>query len=447
MKLIEPRTLKGFKDYLPSEQIARSRMIKKIIAAYELYGFEPLETPALEYEDILAGKYGDEGEQLMYRFRDNGERDVAMRYDLTIPLARVVAQHGADLPRPFKRYQVAPVWRGENTQKGRLREFMQCDADIVGAEVGIADAECIALAESALLALGLKKFVIKVNNRKILNAIMRTAGVPEEKIIDAIRIIDKIEKIGAQGVSAELQEKLGMTVNEAEGLIRLSSTKAPDVGALKTFMSKYILRDPQGTEGFTELNAVFSALEHLGVKHAEIDLSLARGLDYYTSTVYEVVLTHAPDAKRFGSIAAGGRYDRLINLFTGKDMPAVGVSIGLDRLFAGMQEMELASEEGIAKVLILNFDEKYDADYLGLLHELRSAGIPSEMYYAAKSGKADFKKQYAYAESKSIPYAVLVGEDEAKAGTATIRNLATRKQEVIKRGAVVSYFAEALQKK
>jgi histidyl-tRNA synthetase len=204
MKLIEPRTLKGFRDYLPKEQIARSRMIREIVGVFELFGFEPLETPALEYQDVLAGKYGDEGEQLMYRFKDNGQRDVAMRYDLTVPLARVAAQHTAKLSRPFKRYQVAPVWRAENTQKGRFREFVQCDADIIGAPAGLADAECVAIAEQVMLRLGLKKFVIKVNNRKLLNAIMRSAGVAENKIIDAIRIVDKIEKVGAKGVSEEL---------------------------------------------------------------------------------------------------------------------------------------------------------------------------------------------------------------------------------------------------
>jgi len=249
MKLIEPRNLKGFRDYLPSEQIARARMMEKIKKVFELFGFEPLETPVLEYEDVLAGKYGEEGEKLMYRFRDQGDREVAMRYDLTVPLARVVAQYQNDLPRPFKRYQIAPVWRAENTQKGRYREFYQCDVDVVGAELGLPDAECIAIVEQSLRALGIKKFKVKVNNRKILNAIMMTAGVPPERIIEGIRAIDKIEKVGAKAVAEELEGKLGMTKNEAEGLIRLASTKVPDVGTLKTFMSKYILRQPQGQDG------------------------------------------------------------------------------------------------------------------------------------------------------------------------------------------------------
>jgi histidyl-tRNA synthetase len=440
MKLIEPRTLKGFRDYLPKEQIARSRMIREIIGVFELFGFEPIETPALEYQDVLAGKYGDEGEQLMYRFKDNGQRDVAMRYDLTVPLARVVAQHGAKLPKPFKRYQTAAVWRAENTQKGRYREFVQCDADIIGAPVGIADAECIAIAEQVMLKLGLKKFVIKVNNRKLLNAIMRTAQIPDHRIVDAIRIIDKIEKVGAQGVAQELQSSLGLTMNHAEGLIRLASTKAPDVGALKTFMSKYILRDAQGTEGFKELNETFHALHEMGVTHAEIDLSLARGLDYYTGTVYETVITESIESKNFGSVAGGGRFDKLIHLFTGKDMPGVGISIGLDRLFAAMEQLEMLGEQPISQVLVLNLDEKLQAIYLQTLSEIHKAGINAEIYYQP----ADFKKQYAYAESKAIPFAVVIGEKEAKEGLAAIRNLKSRKQTEVKKSKIVSELRKNL---
>lgn len=429
MKLIEPRTLKGFRDYLPSEQIARSRMIEKIKKVFELYGFEPLETPSIEYEDVLAGKYGDEGEKLMYRFQDQGGRDVALRYDLTVPLSRVVAQYQNELPKPFKRYQVSPVWRAENTQKGRYREFYQCDVDAVGASVGISDAECIAVIETVLKELGLKKFVIKVNNRKILNAIMLTAKVPPEKIIDGIRAIDKIEKIGAKAVAEELEEKIGMKKNEAEGLIRLASTKVPDVGALKTFINKYILREPQGQEGFEELNKVFAALKELSVKNVEIDLSLARGLDYYTSTIMETVITENMEVRRFGSVASGGRYDKLLHLFTGKDIPAVGISIGIDRLFSAMESLGLVQSSGIVKVLVLNIDEKLENENLNLLEELRAAGINSEMYY----NKADIKKQFAYAESKHIPYALILGSDEKQKGVVILRNLIAREQREISR--------------
>lgn len=428
MKLIEPRTLKGFRDYLPKDQIARSKMLETIRQVFERFGFEPLETPTLEYEDILAGKYGEEGENLMYRFKDNGDRDVAMRYDLTVPLARVVAQYQNELPRPFKRYQIAPVWRGENTQKGRYREFYQCDADVVGAKVGIADAECIAMVEEILLALGIKKFKIKVSNRGLLNAIMLTAKVPPTKIVDAIRAIDKIEKIGAKAVAKELEEKIGMGGHEAEGLIRLASTKVPDVGALKTFMNKYILKEPQGQKAFEEMNNVFNALHVMGVKNVEIDLSLARGLDYYTSTIFEAVILQDTESRRFGSVAGGGRYDKLINLFAGKDTPAVGVSIGVDRLFFAMEELGLNKKQNISQVLVLNMGQEYEEKYLEFVSELREEGINAEVFYEP----VDMKKQFTYAEAKSIPFAVLFGEKEAKKKEIAIRNLKTRKQSLIK---------------
>jgi histidyl-tRNA synthetase len=429
MKLIEPRTLKGFRDYLPREQITRARFIETIKKVFERFGFEPLETPVLEYEDVLTGKYGEEGETLMYRFQDHGKRHVAMRYDLTVPLARVAAQYQNDLPRPFKRYQVAPVWRADNTQKGRYREFYQCDADIVGADVGLADAECIAVIEQVLLELGIKRFTIKVSNRKLLNAIMLTAKIPASKIQSAIRSIDKLEKVGAKAVAKELVDNIGIAEHEAEAVIRLASTKVPDVGALKTFANKHILKEKVGKEGFDELNKVFEALHELGVKHAEIDLSLARGLDYYTSTIFEAVITESTESRRFGSVTGGGRYDRMLSLFTGKDMPAVGLSVGLDRLFAAMEEMGLIEHLNVVQVLVLNMDKNLEADYLKIVTGLRKAGINSEVYYE----KADFKKQFTYAEKKSIPYAVIYGEDEHKKGVVVLRNLLTRKQETFSR--------------
>ncbi len=428
MKLIEPRNLKGFRDYLPKDQIVRARMLEKIKIVFERFGFEPLETPVLEYQDILGGKYGEEGEMLMYRFKDNGDRDVAMRYDLTVPLARVVAQYQNELPRPFKRYQIAPVWRAENTQRGRYREFYQCDADVAGTAVGIADAECIAMMEQIILGFGIKKFKIQVSNRKILNAIMLTANVPADKIAVAIRAIDKIDKIGAKAVSAELQEKIKMSVNEAEGLIRLASTRVPDIGALKTFMSKYILKQPQGQEGFDELNKVFIALKEMGVKNVEIDLSLARGLDYYTSTIFEAKITEKSKEGSFSSVAGGGRYDKLINLFTGKDVPSVGVSVGIDRLFSAMQELGLQEEQNVVDVLVLNIEPSLEQSYLKIVTELRAKGFNSEVYYQS----VDMKKQFAYAEAKSIPFAIIFGENESKSGEVTIRNLKTRKQVVVK---------------
>jgi len=441
MKLIEPRNLKGFRDYLPKDQIPRSKILSKIKGVFERFGFEPLETPALEYADILAGKYGTEGEKLMYRFKDNGQRDVAMRYDLTVPLARVAAQYQNELPKPFKRYQIAPVWRAENTQKGRYREFYQCDVDVVGSAVGISDAECVAMVEEIFLELGIKKFVVKINNRKILNAIMLTAGVAEDKILDAIRAVDKLEKVGFKEVTSELKEKAGLNSKQAEQLIRLASTKVSNISALKTFVEENLLKQPQATQGLEELSSVFAALKALGVKNAVIDLSLARGLDYYTSTIFETIITETEDSKKYGSVAGGGRYDQLIKLFTGKDIPAVGISIGIDRLFAAMQDLGLIKNKGIVSVLILNLEESLQTEYLKMLKTLRKAGINAELFYSL----ADIKKQFAFAEAKSIPYGILLGLDEAKKQAVTLRNLETRKQRTIKQKSLLKELQKLLK--
>lgn len=441
MKLIEPRNLKGFRDYLPKDQIPRSMIFSKIKGVFERFGFEPLETPVLEYADILAGKYGVEGEKLMYRFKDNGARDVAMRYDLTVPLARVAAQYQNELPKPFKRYQIAPVWRAENTQKGRYREFYQCDVDVVGSEVGIADAECVAMVEEIFLELGIKKFVVKINNRKILNAIMLSAGVAEGKILDAIRAVDKLEKIGVKEVTSELKEKAGLNSKQAEQLITLASAKVTNINALKTFVQENLSGQPQATQGLKELSSVFTALKAFGVKNAVIDLSLARGLDYYTSTIFETIITETEDSKKYGSVAGGGRYDQLIKLFTGKDIPAVGISIGIDRLFAAMQDLALIKNKGIVSVLILNIEESLQTEYLKMLNTLRKAGINAELYYSP----ADIKKQFAFAEAKSIAYGILLGLDEAKKQSVTLRNLKTRKQRTIKQKTLLKELQKLLK--
>ena len=350
----------------------------------------------------------------MYRFRDHGDRAVAMRYDLTVPLARVVAQYGNDLPRPFKRYQVAPVWRAENTQRGRYREFVQFDADIVGAEVGVPDAECIALVEQVMLGFGLKDFVVKVNNRKILNGIVEAAGVAREHVVDAIRAVDKLEKIGKEAVAEELERTAG---TGGKKLLALLSSGEKEIRALQS---------AQVAQGFAELDAVFDALKIFGVTHAEVDFTLARGLDYYTSTVFETVIT---GAEQYGSVSGGGRYDGLVHMFTGKDVPAVGMSVGFDRLLPALQELGLLADGRVTDVLILNMGKEFEVDCLAILKELRAAGVNAEAVY----GASDMKKQFRYAEQKRIPFAILYGGDERASGGVTIRNLATREQESVAR--------------
>jgi len=396
-KNIEPRTLKGFRDFLPEEQIARQKMVESIRASYELFGFSPIETPTLEYSDILTGKYGDEGDKLMYRFKDNGDRDVALRYDLTIPLARVVAQYG-DIKKPFKRYQIANVFRADNPQKGRYREFCQCDADIVGSESINADAEILALVGFTLEKLGVKDFEIRVNDRRLLDSFFDEQKIPPEKKVSVLRIIDKLEKIGADVVGKEITE-LGV-----------------DKKIVKMITEKKL---PAGSE----LEKIVSAAKNLNPKAKIVfDFSIARGLDYYTGMVFEVKLTNAPE---FGSILSGGRYDNLIGTFANKSIPAVGMSVGVDRLFAALQELKLVPEiKTVTKVLVANFDENLGAKYSQIANILRESGISTEVLYEF----SDLKKNLKYASDRNIPFVVIVGSKEAASGKVTLKNMKTGEQ-------------------
>src|SRR3989344_412818 len=282
------QTLKGFRDFLPGQALAREEVFKKIRAVFQKYGFLPLETPVLEYKEILSGKYGEESEKLMYQFKDRGERDVAMRYDLTVPLARVVAQYQNDLAMPFKRYQIAPVWRADNTQKGRYREFYQCDVDVVGSSSIIADAEVIACLAESLKSLGISELVVRVNNRKLLNAILKSSGIPKNKTVDAIRVIDKLEKIGEEKVREELA-LLGINTKQREDLFNILNSGFEDAKDIETKLQDY--------EGAGELAELVEILLEWGIKDYRVDLTLARGLDYYTGTIFEFIL---PDASEFG---------------------------------------------------------------------------------------------------------------------------------------------------
>ncbi|TSA45441.1 histidine--tRNA ligase [bacterium] len=406
------QTLKGFRDFLPEEAAARQKVLGKIRNVFERYGFLPMETPALEYKEVLTGKYGEEGDQLMYKFVDNGGREVAMRYDLTVPLARVVAQYQNELPMPLKRYQIAPVWRADRPQKGRFREFIQCDVDTVGSSSILADAEIISCINQALLELGLVDVIIRVNNRKVLDGLVKSAGIPGEKTVSAIRVLDKLEKIGEDGVRGELAA-IGIQTKQADGLLQ---------------QVKQGLEDPQDiakklsdVEGAGELAELVEYLLDMGVKNYEIDLTLARGMDYYTGTIFEFVL---PDARQFGSVAGGGRYDNLIGMFAGKEIPAVGCSIGIDRLLQALQELELIKYDDIFDVLVCNLDENLTEKYLKVVQGLRNSGIKTDFYY--ESAKLD--KQLKYADKKNINFAVIIGTDEDKSGEATVKNMKTGEQ-------------------
>ncbi len=390
---IEPRLLKGFRDYSPTEQLARQQMFGKIQSVFERFGFLPLSTPVLEYAEILMGKYGED-EKLVYQFKDKGDRDVAMRYDLTVPLARYVAQNQGQIIFPFKRYQIAPVWRADNPQKGRLREFFQCDIDAVGTDSVLADIEVIACLCKALEAVGVANYRVRLNDRSIFATFSPVT----------IRAIDKIDKIGLDGVVAEMQAG---QVSEAE-IARAKELVQGKVTApenILTILSDLTQFDLQG--------------------QVEFDPSIARGLDYYTGVVFEIFLVDKPE---FGSICSGGRYDNLVNQFSNQDLPSVGGSIGIDRLLQALEEMGLLKTSQPIRALILNQSKVLEKEYLKLATTLRANGVNVEIYYA---NTAKLDKQFKYAEGKGIPLAIIMGEEEAKNGTVQLKDLAKREQQEV----------------
>lgn len=378
---MKTQTLKGFRDFLPKEARKRQFVLDTLRKVFESYGFEPLETPALEYEEVLLGKYGDEGDKLMYRFEDNGKRRVALRYDQTVPLARVVAQYGNDLPLPFKRYQIQNVWRAENTQKGRYREFLQVDIDTVGSSSPLSDAEIIQVAYRSLKQLGFKEFKIYVNDRTIFS------GISNEKI----REVDKINK----EINDEARNRL------VENFIAKNPQMKKVINAKKT----------------DRITKVFSALESMGISGPEIEFMpiLARGLDYYTGIIFEIEIKNFP----IGSLAGGGRYDNLIGMFAGKDIPAVGFAFGFDRLIEAMDELNLFNGKNLGgvKILVTNTSDKAPK----IAEELRNQNINAELYVDEK----DIDKQLRYADRKGIPY-VLIVDDKL-----TLKNMKTGEQKEV----------------
>ncbi|MBI3952735.1 MAG: histidine--tRNA ligase [Candidatus Doudnabacteria bacterium] len=388
--------LKGFRDYLPQEQMARKKIISKVSEVFERFGFAPLDTPAMEYYDLLGGKYGEEGEKLMYKFEDQGGRMVALRYDLTVPLSRVVASN-PDLSKPFKRYQIANVWRAENPQKGRFREFMQCDVDIVGSSSLIADAEVIATINSAFKSLEIGEVLVKFNSRQLADKVLSEIKIKKSNVIKFIRAVDKLEKQGEKKVVELLQEQ-GM-----------------DSGVLKKY------RQLMGQEGKGFAEEMEELLSGFGVENMEFSPNLMRGLDYYTGTVFEFVLKEKPE---FGSIAGGGRYDNLIKDSKGQAIPAVGCSIGLDRLLAALMDAGLVAPQTAAEVIVFNLDKNLVPEYLNIATNLREAGLDTEFYF--ETAKLD--KQFKYAEAKNIQVAIIYGPNEAKARRVNVKNLKEKEQ-------------------
>lgn len=392
-----PQVLKGFRDYLPQDQLARRKIVAKISEVFERFGFAPIDTPSLESFQLLKGKLGED-EKLIYKFEDLGGREVALRYDLTIPLARVMANY-QDLPKPFKRYQIANVWRAENPQKGRYREFMQCDVDIVGSSSLIADAEVVATINEAFKALEVGEVVVKFNSRQLIDEVLSERKFAKGEVAEFLKLIDKLDKLG--------EEEISERIKQAGFTFQLDQYRQE----MKKKGQKFIAE-------FQNLLASF------GVNNFQFDPTLARGLDYYTGTIFEFVLAAKPE---FGSIAGGGRYDNLIGKISGKDLPAVGGSIGLDRLFAALVEAGMIAPQSAAEVIVLNLDKNLMSDYLNITTNLRNAGLDTEFYY--DSTKLD--KQFKYAESKNIQVAVIFGSDEAKARKVSLKNLKEKEQKTV----------------
>ncbi len=406
-RTIEPRVLKGFRDFLPEEESSRSAMLRVIARAFETCGFAPLQTPAIEYLDILTGKYGDEGEKLLYRFKDHGDRDVALRYDLTVPLARVVAQH-RDLPRPFKRYQIGTVWRAEKPAHGRFREFVQCDADIVGSASPLADAECVMAGVLALESLGVD-FEVRIGHRGVLNALLLRHGVADPGLqVAVLRRVDKAEKVGWDEVGRLVADLVGPDTSRGLcGAIRSGGEEAAaDLADLAPGAASH-------------LRAVSDCLAHLGIAaRVRVDFSIARGLDYYTGTVFETVLRDLPGV---GSVMSGGRYDGLTRLFGDEDCPAVGLSIGVDRLFSALQELgRLPGTRSGPVAVVCPVGDEALAPSLRVLADLRAAGVASE---AVPDPSWRLKKSLQYAARRAARFALIVGEAEVAARTVTVKDL------------------------
>lgn len=422
MEKVEPKTLAGFMELLPEEQVIFNHMKDVIRASYEKFGFLPLDTPIIEYSEVLLAKAGGETEKQIYRFT-KGDTDLSLRFDLTVPLAKFVAQNLYNLSYPFRRYQIGKVFRGERPQKGRYREFYQCDIDIIGdGELSILnDAEIPSIIYTTFKNLGFNNFTIRVNNRKVLGGFFAALGY-EDKISDILRIIDKVEKIGVDTVKEILLE-MDITSENVDRIIEFISIKGNSTEVISQLRGLNI-NNELFTSGINELEAVSNNVEAFGLpaENYKIDLTIARGLDYYTGTVYETVLNDYP---QIGSVCSGGRYDNLAEFYTNKKLPGVGISIGLTRLFYQLRQAGLLNEvaKNISKVMLIPMVDDMKP-CIKIATELRNNGINTEIYYNQKSIKGKFN----YANKLGIPFVIIIGEDEIKNNTVAIKNMITGEQ-------------------
>ena len=434
---IKPRVPRGMRDILPEQMIRRQYVIDVIRDVFEEFGFEPLQTPALELSEVLTGKYGPDAEKLIYQAGHvGGKEDISLRYDLSVPLCRVIAMY-PQLPKPFKRYQIDPVWRAERPQKGRYRQFFQCDADTVGTESMLADAENVNLIYQVLTRLGFKQFEVNINNRKLITGIGQFAGIPDEQLGGLYRSIDKLDKIGLAGVTEELA-KNQIPEPVIEKLLALLQIEG-DAPTVLNALSEQLGDSEVAREGIVELEKLNNYLITLGVpdEFYRVNVSMVRGLEYYTGPIYETVV----EEPKIGSITGGGRYDELIGSFSKQGYPATGTSFGIERIIDVMEEFDMfptAVGKTVTQVLVTIFDAELAQESLKLATLLRQSGIRTEVYCRPTR----LSTQIKYADTKGIPYAVILGSDELEAGKVAIRNLAIREQQIVPREA----FVEGIQK-
>lgn len=446
----KPSIPKGTRDFGPAEMARRTYILNQIREVYQRYGYQPLETPSMENLSVLTGKYGDEGDQLLFKILNNGIDDPknaekaktafeqvlqgkndsrlterALRYDLTVPFARYVVMNQSEITFPFRRFQIQPVWRADRPQKGRYREFYQCDADVVGTDSLICEAEIVLMLEEVFDKLGLEQISIKINNRKILSGIVEVLGA-QGKETDLLVAIDKLDKIGQDKVIAELQERgFGQeALNRLAPLFELQGSNQEQLDQLRDMLTDSEI----GIQGVSEVEEVIEKVQLMGsaAKCLEFDVTLARGLSYYTGAIFEV---KANNASMRSSISGGGRYDNLTGVFGMPGMSGVGISFGVDRIYDVMEELKLFPEENLAvtKVLLISFDEETEKHALFLLYKLRQAGISSEIY----PDQVKLKKQFAYADKKGIPYTLVIGSNEVEQKAYGLKNLKSGEQETL----------------
>lgn len=437
---IQPRLPKGMRDFLPQEMLRREYVFDIVRDVFHTYGFEPLQTPVLELNETLMGKYGEDAEKLIFQAQHPGGKEaLALRYDLTVPLARVVAQYQNDITLPFKRYQLSPVWRAERPQRGRYREFYQCDADIVGIASMSADAEILGVVVTALTRLGFRQFTVKINNRKLLTGMGQYSGVPDAQLGDLYRSVDKFDKIGAEGVRKELVER----DIDSEAVARMMDLIQPRQPGLENldYLQGAMGDIPAAAEGIRELRELAQYLDdaYISPENYEFDFTMVRGLGYYTGPIFETVITEP----NLGSVTGGGRYDDLVGLFRKESLPTTGTSLGIERIIDLMSELDLypvAFGGTVVQVLVAVFGDDTRQEATRLTAELRAAGVKTEQYMEDRN----LGKQFQHADKKGIPLVAILGSEEIRQGVVKLRRLRDGEEVTVPRGEAAARVGKLL---